>query len=289
MTDAISRGLLGGVRLWAISDLHVGHAENREVVEGLPSHPGDWLVLGGDLGETLGHVRWVLETLAPRFARLVWVPGNHELWTTDDGLRGVEKYEALVALCREHGALTPEDPYESLDDGAAARLVVPMFTLYDYSFAPAGMLPDDARAWALEHGLLCADERLLDPAPYPSIEAWCAARCALTEERVRAALAALPASHSGETVLIGHFPLVEQVAQLPAIPRFNIWCGTQRTRDWHLRFRAAAVVSGHLHIRRSRLVDGVPFDEVSLGYPRQWRRFASGRAPLVQILPRPAR
>lgn len=258
------------------------------MVEGLPSHPNDWLVLGGDLGETLGHVRYVLETLAPRFARLVWVPGNHELWTTDDGLGGVEKYEALVALCHEYGALTPEDPYESLHDGEATRLIVPMFTLYDYSFAPPGMLPEEALEWAFEEGLMCADERLIDPTPHASIEAWCAARCALTEVRVREALEALPATHSGETVLIDHFPLLEQVAELPAIPRFRIWCGTQRTRDWHVRFRAAAVVSGHVHIRRSRLIDGVRFDEVSLGYPRQWRRFAGTRAPLVQILPLPA-
>ena len=48
------------------------------------------------------------------------------------------------------------------------------------------------------------------------------------------------------------------------------WCGTRRTEDWHVRFRAKAVVFGHLHIRQRREVDGVPFHEVSLGYRRQW-------------------
>ena len=57
---------------------------------------------------------------------------------------------------------------------------------------------------------------------------------------------------------------------LPLIPRFTIWCGTRRTADWHRRFRAAAVVYGHLH-PKLRLLDGVRFHEVSLGYPRQWR------------------
>ncbi len=253
------------------------------MVESLPSHPDDWLVLAGDLGESLAHVRFVLRTLGPRFQKLVWVPGNHELWTVpDEGLHGVAKYEALVALCREHGVLTPEDPYPSVDFGGATYLLAPVFTLYDYSFGPPGCTPAEARAWALEEGLLCADERLIRPAPYPSLEAWCAARCASTERRLTDALAL----HSGQSVLIGHFPLIEAVAQLPAIPRFRIWCGTQRTRDWHLRFRAAAVVSGHLHIRRSRELDGVLFAEVSLGYPRQWRPYAGTRAALVQILPR---
>jgi hypothetical protein len=30
------------------------------------------------------------------------------------------------------------------------------------------------------------------------------------------------------------------------------------------------VVSGHLHIRSTSHRDGVPFEEVSLGYPQQW-------------------
>ncbi|MFD1050138.1 metallophosphoesterase [Kibdelosporangium lantanae] len=39
-------------QLLAISDLHVGHVENRPIVEGLrPQHPGDWLIVGGDVAE----------------------------------------------------------------------------------------------------------------------------------------------------------------------------------------------------------------------------------------------
>ena len=55
-------------------------------------------------------------------------------------------------------------------------------------------------------------------------------------------------------------------------PEFAQWCGTERTADWHLRFRAAAVVYGHLHIPRTTWHDGVRFEEVSLGYPREWER-----------------
>ena len=45
--------------------------------------------------------------------QLVWVPGNHELWTVPraTGRRGVARYEELVALCRRRGVLTPEDPF----------------------------------------------------------------------------------------------------------------------------------------------------------------------------------
>jgi hypothetical protein len=67
-------------------------------------------------------------------------------------------------------------------------------------------------------------------------------------------------------------------------PEFAQWCGTELTAGWHTRYNAAAVVYGHLHIPRTTMHDGVPFHEVSLGYPRQWTR--RSRAPsLRRVLP----
>jgi predicted phosphodiesterase len=270
------------MKLWAISDIHVGHPENQRFIEQLPARPDDWLILGGDTGETPDELRFALRTLSARFRRLVWVPGNHDLWTTLLGSpRGEAKYTTLVALCRAHGVLTPEDPYELFDDGTQSYLIAPLFTLYDYSFCPAGMTPQAAREWALESGIECADEHFLHSDPYPSREDWCAVRCALTEARLTQSLA----TNDLPTVLVNHFPLRVELASLPSIPRFSVWCGTHRTRDWHNRFRAAAVVFGHLHIPQSRKIDGVHFEEVSLGYPRQWSRRARAAIAPRQILP----
>jgi hypothetical protein len=46
-----------------------------------------------------------------------------------------------------------------------------------------------------------------------------------------------------------------------------------------------AVVSGHLHIRSTRHLDDVRFEEVSLGYPPQWNAARGVGAYLRQILP----
>ena len=70
------------MKLWALSDLHVGMAENRRAVSELPVHREHWLILAGDLGERPEDLEFVFDTLGPRFARLLWTPGNHELWTT---------------------------------------------------------------------------------------------------------------------------------------------------------------------------------------------------------------
>ena len=272
------------MRLYAISDLHVGYSANRLAIEALPCYPGDWIILGGDLGETEEHLLFVLRAFTQRFAQVLWVPGNHELWAvaSDRTLRGEPRYQRAVALCREHGVLTPEDPYPQWPGTTAEPLTLaPLFTLYDYSFRPDSVPAEHALEWAAETGLRCADEDLLFPDPYPSKPAWCAARCAYSEQRLQA----IPSSH--RTILISHFPLLQELAVLPAIPRFTIWCGTRRTHDWHTRFRARAVVYGHLHIRSSRLVDGVRFEEVSLGYPRHWRQDRPLASYLREILPGP--
>jgi 3',5'-cyclic AMP phosphodiesterase CpdA len=272
------------VKLYAISDLHVGFEANHRLWATLPAHPDDWLILAGDLGETEDHLRFSLGVATARFGRVVWVPGNHELWTLPgdrSDLRGERRYERCVAICRDHGVLTPEDPYAVWPGDGPPSVVAPLFVLYDYSFRPDDVAERDALAWARASGIECADEHLLHPEPHASRAAWCRARAAAT----RARLDALPADH--RTILVNHFPLRRELARLPAIPRFSIWCGTRLTESWHVDYRARVVVSGHLHIRSTRWIDGVRFEEVSLGYPRQ-------RAPergivhyLREILPDP--
>ena len=102
-------------RLVAVSDLHVRYPDNRAVVDSLrPTSDDDWLIVAGDVAEQVEDVTWALGLLRERFARVLWVPGNHELWTRGKDpvqLRGVQRYLALVQACRELDVLTPEDPY----------------------------------------------------------------------------------------------------------------------------------------------------------------------------------
>lgn len=276
------------MKLWAISDLHLANKSNRDALETLPPHPDDWLILAGDVGETEAQLRFALSVLVPRFRQLIWVPGNHDLWTLRDdpaGLRGEAKYRRLVEICHGFGVLTPESPYPRwpapTDDGQC-YVLAPLFLLYDYSFRPDDVALEEAVDWAAESGVLCSDEVLLHPDPYPSRPAWCHARLRATERRLAAA-----AAQGCQLILINHFPLREDLLQLYRIPRFSIWCGTRATEDWHRRFPVAAVVYGHLHVKATHFRDGVRFEEVSLGYPRDWDEELGVAAYLRQILPAP--
>ncbi|MFI5983206.1 metallophosphoesterase family protein [Streptomyces sp. NPDC051555] len=267
----------------AISDLHVRYERNREIVRDLRADSeDDWLIVAGDVGETVSDIRESLSLLQERFARVIWVPGNHELWTDPSDpvqLRGEAKYRHLVDICRELGVITPEDPYPVWHGENGPVAVVPLFVLYDYTFRPAGAVSQEhALELADQAGVICTDEFLLHPDPYPSREAWCRARL----EETRARLDALPPDLP--TVLVNHFPLVREPTRVLRYPEFALWCGTEETADWHRRYRAAAVVYGHLHIPRTIHCDGVPHHEVSLGYPREWERRATPPGRPVQIL-----
>lgn len=256
--------------LYAVSDLHVSYAENLRLVEGLrPGSPADWLIVAGDVGERLAAVEATLRLLRGRFAKVIWAPGNHELWTRADDpvqLRGARRYDRLVEMCREIDVLTPEDEYAVWHGEDGPAVVAPLFLLYDYSFrAPGTTTKQESLAYAYRTGVVCTDERLLHPDPYPDRESWCADRVARTERRLAAIDPALP------TVLVTHWPLHRHPTEVLRYPEFAQWCGTELTADWHLRFRATAAVYGHLHIPRTTWQDGVRFEEVSLGYPREWR------------------
>jgi 3',5'-cyclic AMP phosphodiesterase CpdA len=270
--------------LLAISDLHVGHPENRRIVEELfPGGPGDWLLVAGDVGELFADVEWALTLLSERFARVVWAPGNHDLWTAPHDplqLRGEARYLRLVELCRSLGVLTPEDPYPVWTGPGGPLLVAPLFLLYDHSFrTPTAGSREAALEEAYEAGVVCSDEFLLHSDPYPDRAAWCRSRVAATAARLAACDPQLP------TVLVNHYPLVRQPTRILRHPEFAQWCGTELTADWHTRYRAAAVVYGHLHIPRTTWYDGVRFEEVSVGYPREWSRPGHPRSVPRRIFP----
>ncbi|GAB2671892.1 metallophosphoesterase [Gordonia jinhuaensis] len=272
--------------LWAVSDLHVAHRGNESILDGIvPEGEDDWLIVAGDVSERTDDIVATLRSLRARFATVIWVPGNHELYTTSkDPLQifGVARYDYLVQACRDIGVVTPEDIYPLFDpgDGTTPVRVVPMFLLYDYTFRPEGTSTKlEALAVARERNVVATDEFLLSPEPYGTRDAWSRARI----EQTRARLDAIDPAEA--TILINHWPLRREPTDALMYPEFALWCGSEQTADWHLRYRAQCCVYGHLHIPRTTWYDGVRFEEVSVGYPREWKRRGLPEPLLRKIIP----
>jgi 3',5'-cyclic AMP phosphodiesterase CpdA len=235
------------------------------------------------VAEKTSDIEWALRALRARFATVVWVPGNHELWSLSTDpvqLRGEARYRYLVTMCRKTDVITPEDQFPVWQGAGAPLVIVPLFVLYDYSFRPDGATTkDESLALAYETGIVCSDEAVLHPDPYPSIDAWCHARLTATERR----LAELPPATP--TVLVSHFPLTREPTRVLKHQEFAQWCGTERTADWHARYGAQIVVYGHLHTPGTTWQDGVRFEEVSFGYPEELELNPDRPRGLREILP----
>lgn len=247
--------------LWAVSDLHIAAPGNQSIVDELlwPTHPADWLIVAGDIAERSSSVIAVLAELVSRYEQVIWVPGNHELFSRSaDAHRGMDRYRDLVQRCRDIGVLTPEDDYPVFGE----HTVVPMFTLYDYSWRDPSTSVSEALHAAEEKGVVFTDEIAI--APYVDIPTWCRDRLSYTVRRL--------SRITGPTVLINHWPLIRKVTDNLAIPEIALWSGSRDTEEWPQRFRASTVVYGHLHIPLVREFDGVVHAEVSLGYPRERAR-----------------
>jgi 3',5'-cyclic AMP phosphodiesterase CpdA len=255
--------------LFAVSDLHCSYSENRRIVNDLrPQSANDWLIVAGDVGDIFGDIENALRLLRQQYAKVIWAPGNHELWTHSEDpirLRGDARYRALVQMCRDNDILTPEDEFAVWPGPTGPMTIVPLFQLYDHSWlAPGTTSKKESREYAYGTGVVATDEVMLHPDPYPDRESWCDARLKESERRLSAL------GPDIKTVLVSHWPLVRQPTDVLRFPEFAQWCGTTGTADWHIRFRAEVAVYGHLHIPRTTHYDGVRFEEVSLGYPREW-------------------
>jgi predicted phosphodiesterase len=127
------------MRLLVTADLHFNHPRSRPLAEDLIGQMnragGDVLLLVGDTAVSDGDA---LEQCLLRFefpGPKLFVPGNHELWTTGD----VDSYELLQTILpcrvRELGWHWLQSDPLRLDDVAFVGTI----GWYDYAFAPADL------------------------------------------------------------------------------------------------------------------------------------------------------
>ena len=273
-SPGFGRGVAGRVRrhslsamdapaLFAISDLHVAYAENREIVERLrpapPRRLADRRRRRRRRCSPTSSGRW--RCSAGRFAKVIWAPGNHELWTPPEDpvqLRGVARYEHLVAALpgarRRHprGRLPGVDGAGRPGRGRAAvpavRLLVPR--------RRASTTKEESLAAGVRGrgGLHRRDPAAPRPVPEPGGVVpgpGGGDRAAARRRRPGAA------DRAGQPLPAG--PRADPVLRYP---EFAQWCGTDRTADWHpasgprRRLRPPAHPAHHL-VRRRALRGGV--------------------------------
>jgi hypothetical protein len=119
------------MRVFATSDLHVDYASDAEWGDRLSrsEYIDDVLMVAGDLSDSLSRLAGSLDALARRFKKVLFVPGNHELWVHCDKNNGtpLEKFERVCSVARSCGMMTTQVHLGRVS-------IVPLFGCYDDSF-----------------------------------------------------------------------------------------------------------------------------------------------------------
>jgi predicted phosphodiesterase len=243
------------MRIFAISDVHIDYDVNARWVENVSSadYQDDVLILAGDVSDRLGPLGWCLSTLVRCFRKVLFVPGNHELWVARDarGMTSLQKFVQVAAVARSSGACT--EPFS--ERGIS---IVPLLGWYDYSFGePSQSLKSmwmDFHACRWPHGL---DER------------------GIAEYFAAANDKYVGARRDGEYVItFSHFlPRIDLMPDYIPLAYRELYPILGSTLlEWQLRALEARIhVYGHSHVNRQLEIDGVRYVNNAFGNPDETR------------------
>ncbi|CAA6808310.1 MAG: Metallophosphoesterase [uncultured Aureispira sp.] len=100
----------------------------------------DILILAGDIIPNMQKAAALLEALSRKFFKVLFVPGNHDVWLTKgEAINSLDKFHQLLELAETLGVQT--SPFVSPE-----LSIVPIFSWYDYSFGKPSLTIQ--RAWA---------------------------------------------------------------------------------------------------------------------------------------------
>lgn len=242
------------MRIFALSDIHVDYAENRAWVQALSTadYRDDTLILAGDVSDSLSRLAECLQAFSQRFARVLFVPGNHDVWVLRDApaLDSLAKFHRVMEVAAQSGAVTT-----ACDVGAVR--VVPLQGWYDQSF---GVHSDELQ------------ERWMD---YRA----CRWPDGVTgDEQVSHLFDAMNHHHApdGARPIISFSHFLPRVDVMPAqIPQDRRWfwsvLGSRALERQVRRLGSHLHVYGHSHVNQRIEIEGVTYVNNAFGYPRETR------------------
>ena len=241
------------MRIFALSDLHIDYDENAKWVANLSiaEYQDDVLILAGDVTDTQRLLNWCLSTLAKRFHKVLFVPGNHDLWVVreDCEKNSLQKFDDICAVVESSGASMQAFREQDVS-------IIPVLGWYDYSF---GEPSEELKSIWMDYRA-CR---------WPS---------GFTEKDVAAYFAAFnnkQISPAGGTVITySHFlPRIDLMPGfIPNAKKFLYPILGSAQLDLQLRqFNPNIHVYGHSHVNRQVRIEGVSYINNAFGYPSETR------------------
>lgn len=119
------------MKVFAVSDVHIDYEENRAWLSALSTkdYQKDILILAGDVTDDHQLLEECFDELAGKFLKVLFVPGNHELWVSRNrALTSIEKFHQILSTANKYNIAL--EPYHI--NGLS---IVPLLSWYDFSFS----------------------------------------------------------------------------------------------------------------------------------------------------------
>ncbi|HEX6101231.1 MAG TPA: metallophosphoesterase [Thermoanaerobaculia bacterium] len=245
------------MRVFAVSDVHIDYDTNAKWVADLSDEEfqDDVLILAGDVTDTLRLLDWCLGTLARKFRKVLFVPGNHELWVIreDRDKHSLQKFDDVCKVVAESGASM--EPFH-----ARGVAIYPLLGWYDYSF---GEPTEELRSIWMDY------RACRWPGGYTQRD--------VTEHFV----ALNDVSRNAERGRLGE----KVITYSHFLPRIDLmpWfipsasqalypiLGTTLLDEQLRRLKSQLHIYGHSHVNRKVRIDGVTYINNAFGYPSETR------------------
>jgi predicted phosphodiesterase len=239
------------MRIYALSDIHVDYEANARWVNSLSTseHLDDVLILAGDVSDSLKKLDWCLNAFVRRFFKVLFVPGNHDLWVIRDERRinSLEKFQRVRAIVEQCGA--------SIDVFCKDNIsIVPLLGWYDYSFGAPG--EELERIW-MDYNA-CRWPAGWDP-------------CDITAYFLNMNCCARPPA-GNMTISFSHFlPRIDLMPWYIPLNRRILYpvLGTTLLETQVRELGSAIHIYGHSHVNRNVNVDGTVYINNAFGYPHE--------------------
>lgn len=240
------------MRVFALSDIHIDYEVNAQWIAGLSAadYRDDVLILAGDVSDKLRLLDWCLSTLARRFKKVLFVPGNHDLWVIRDAgtKTSLQKFKEVSAVVESSGASMR--PFT-----ARGVSIIPLLGWYDYSFGePQG----DLHSWWMDYHA-------------------CRWPDGFREKEIAAHFAALNKHECDlgrHVITFSHFlPRIDLMPDFipPAKRLLYPVLGSTQLENQLRTFNPDIHVYGHSHVNRNVKIGGVTYINNAFGYPEEAR------------------
>jgi predicted phosphodiesterase len=241
------------MRVFALSDIHIDYNANAKWIESLSlaEYKNDVLILAGDVTDIQKLLDWGLNMFTKRFKKVLFVPGNHELWVIRENgeKNSLQKFDDVCAVVKSTGA-----SMEAFHEQGVS--IIPLLGWYDYSF---GEPSNELKSTWMDY---CS----------------CRWPTGLTDQDIAARFIALNDGQNSvagnKVITYSHFlPRIDLMPEfIPSMHRilYPVLGSVQLERQLR-KLKPDIHVYGHSHVNRQVKIDDVLYINNAFGYPSETR------------------